>query len=246
MSITPCADRCTSRPLRATAVTAPAMSPAAILMWIAIAALGAAGFGVIALSRGETISAAWILVAGVCTYLVAYRFYARFIASRIFALDPQRATPAERLNNGRDFRPDEPVDRLRPSLRRDLRRRPADRPDAGGPVRLSARHHLADRRRRARRRRAGFHDSHLVDPARRQVARPDGEGRSEPGRRPGGHGRDPRDHDHPARRPRAGRRQRAARQPVGAVHDRDHDSDRAADGLVDEESSGPARWSRRR
>jgi carbon starvation protein len=77
----------------------------AAVIWIAVAALGAFGFGVIALSRGETISAAWILVAGVCTYLVAYRFYARFIAYRVFNLDPKRATPAERLNNGRDFHP---------------------------------------------------------------------------------------------------------------------------------------------
>src|SRR5665213_317936 len=75
------------------------------VMWIGIAALGALGFGMLALSRGETISAAWILVAGVCTYLVAYRFYARFIAYQVFALDPRRATPAERLNNGRDFVP---------------------------------------------------------------------------------------------------------------------------------------------
>jgi len=75
------------------------------VIWVAIAALGAFGFGVIALSRGETISAAWILVAGVCTYLVAYRFYARFIAYKVFDLDPRRATPAERLNNGRDFHP---------------------------------------------------------------------------------------------------------------------------------------------
>src|SRR5215467_319933 len=77
----------------------------AAVIWIAIAALGALGFGVIALSRGETISAAWILVAGVCTYLVAYRFYARFIAYRVFDLNSKRATPAERLNNGRDFHP---------------------------------------------------------------------------------------------------------------------------------------------
>src|ERR1044072_6049966 len=75
------------------------------VLWIAIAALGALGFGVIALSRGETISAAWILVAGVCTYLVAYRFYARFIAYKVFDLNARRATPAERLNNGRDFHP---------------------------------------------------------------------------------------------------------------------------------------------
>jgi len=75
------------------------------LIWIGIAALGAAGFGAIALSRGETISAAWILIAGVCSYLVAYRFYARFIAHKVFDLNPRRATPAERLNNGRDFHP---------------------------------------------------------------------------------------------------------------------------------------------
>ncbi|MSO30511.1 MAG: carbon starvation protein A [Acidobacteria bacterium] len=77
----------------------------AAIGWIAIAALGAFGFGVLALSRGETISAAWILVAGLCTYLVAYRFYARFIAENVFGLDPRRATPAERLSNGRDFHP---------------------------------------------------------------------------------------------------------------------------------------------
>ena len=59
----------------------------------------------IALSRGETISAAWLVVAAVCTYLVAYRFYSRFIAETVFELDPRRATPAERLNNGRDFVP---------------------------------------------------------------------------------------------------------------------------------------------
>ncbi len=75
------------------------------LIWVAIAALGALGFGMIALSRGETISAAWILIAGVCSYLVAYRFYARFIARKIFDVNARRATPAERLNNGRDFHP---------------------------------------------------------------------------------------------------------------------------------------------
>ncbi len=77
----------------------------AAVLWIAVGALGAAGFGVIALSRGETISAAWILVAGVCTYLVAYRFYGRFLARNVFSLNERRATPAERLNNGRDFHP---------------------------------------------------------------------------------------------------------------------------------------------
>jgi carbon starvation protein len=74
-------------------------------IWIAIAVLGAGAFGVLALSRGETISAGWLVVAGVCTYLVAYRFYSRYLAYTVFGLDDRRATPAERLNNGRDFCP---------------------------------------------------------------------------------------------------------------------------------------------
>jgi carbon starvation protein len=73
------------------------------IVWLAVAVVGGGALGFIALSRGETISAAWLLVAAVCSYLVAYRFYSRFIADRVFGLDPCRATPAERLNNGRDF-----------------------------------------------------------------------------------------------------------------------------------------------
>jgi carbon starvation protein len=75
------------------------------LTWIAVMVLGAGAFGVLALSRGETIGAGWLIVAGVCTYLVAYRFYSRYLAFTVFRLDDQRATPAERLNNGRDFVP---------------------------------------------------------------------------------------------------------------------------------------------
>jgi len=75
------------------------------ILWIAVAALGAAAFAVLALSRGESINAAWILVAGVASYVIAYRFYSRFLALRVFGLDDRRATPAERLNNGRDFVP---------------------------------------------------------------------------------------------------------------------------------------------
>jgi carbon starvation protein len=76
-----------------------------LLMWIAVGALGAVALSVLALARGETISAAWIVIAGVCSYAVAYRFYARFIGRDIFRLNPGRATPAERLENGRDFVP---------------------------------------------------------------------------------------------------------------------------------------------
>ncbi|MBD0320703.1 MAG: carbon starvation protein A, partial [Gemmatimonadetes bacterium] len=76
-----------------------------ILLWSAVAALGAAAIGVMALHRGESINAAWLVIAAVCTYAVAYRFYSRFLAVRVFELDDRRATPAERLENGVDFVP---------------------------------------------------------------------------------------------------------------------------------------------
>ena len=75
------------------------------LGWFLVAVAGAAGWGALALHRGETISAAWLVLAAVGTYLVAYRFYSRFLADRVFGLNDRRATPAERLANGRDFVP---------------------------------------------------------------------------------------------------------------------------------------------
>src|SRR3989442_8686572 len=78
---------------------------ASLLVWSGISVLGAAAFGVLALSRGETVNAAWLLTAAVCTYAVGYRFYSKFLADRVFGLDDRRATPAERCNNGRDYVP---------------------------------------------------------------------------------------------------------------------------------------------
>lgn len=72
-----------------------------ILLWGVIAAVGAGAFGVIALSQGETINAVWLLVAAVCVYAVAYRFYSRFIARKVFGLDNNRQTPAHTLNDGK-------------------------------------------------------------------------------------------------------------------------------------------------
>jgi carbon starvation protein len=75
------------------------------LLWVLIAILGAASLGVVALSRGETISAAWLVVAAVCVYLLSYRFYALFIARRVLGVDPSRPTPAYRHNDGLDYVP---------------------------------------------------------------------------------------------------------------------------------------------
>jgi carbon starvation protein len=75
------------------------------LVWVLIAVTGAGAFAFLALKRGEAVSAGWLLTAALCTYLIAYRFYSKFIATKIFALDAARATPAERLSDGRDFVP---------------------------------------------------------------------------------------------------------------------------------------------
>jgi len=75
------------------------------LGWLLVALAGAAGWGVLALHRGETISAGWLVLAAVGTYLIGFRFYSRFLADRVLGLNDRRATPAERLANGRDFVP---------------------------------------------------------------------------------------------------------------------------------------------
>src|SRR5579871_3104210 len=75
------------------------------LSGIALALIGAFALGGIALHRHESINALWILVAALCIYALGYRFYAAWITARVFVVDASRATPAERLNNGRDFVP---------------------------------------------------------------------------------------------------------------------------------------------
>jgi carbon starvation protein len=76
-----------------------------VLIWTAVAIVGAIAWGVVALVRGESISAIWLVVAALCSYAIAYRFYARFIAKTVLGVDDRRATPAERLENDIDFQP---------------------------------------------------------------------------------------------------------------------------------------------
>ncbi|AVP92125.1 pyruvate/proton symporter CstA [Aeromonas rivipollensis] len=75
------------------------------LGWGLLALLGASSLGYIALNRGEQINALWIVVAAVCVYLIAYRYYGLFIAKRVLAVDSSRMTPAVRHNDGLDYVP---------------------------------------------------------------------------------------------------------------------------------------------
>ena len=76
-----------------------------IIIWIIVLALGISAVCAIALNRGESISAMWFIAAAGCVYAIAYRFYAAWIAASVLVVDETRATPAERLDNGRDFMP---------------------------------------------------------------------------------------------------------------------------------------------
>lgn len=75
------------------------------IIWGLLAIVGAYAVSVIALHRGETINALWLITAALCIYAIAYRFYAAWIAAKVLVIDETRATPAERLDNGRDFIP---------------------------------------------------------------------------------------------------------------------------------------------
>ncbi len=81
------------------------LSVRSIAIWVAVSLVGAIAWGMIALARGETINAAWLVLAALGSYAIGYRFYARFIVRRVLEADNTRATPAERLNNAIDYHP---------------------------------------------------------------------------------------------------------------------------------------------
>jgi carbon starvation protein len=74
-----------------------------VVVWVLVGVVGAVAWTVLALARGETVSALWMLFAALASYAIAYRFYARFIVRRVLKVDDTRATPAERLHNGIDY-----------------------------------------------------------------------------------------------------------------------------------------------
>src|SRR6476660_3528401 len=78
---------------------------ASALLWPAIGILGAFAFGAIALKRGESVSAVWLVTAALAVYFLAYRFYSKFLVERVLRVDPKRQTPAVRHNDGMDYVP---------------------------------------------------------------------------------------------------------------------------------------------
>ncbi len=80
-------------------------TPQKIAIWVAVALLGAVSWSMIAIVRGESINAIWFVFAAVCTYLIAFRFYSKYIERHITKPDDTRATPAESKDNAKDFMP---------------------------------------------------------------------------------------------------------------------------------------------
>ncbi|MHA6624523.1 carbon starvation CstA family protein [Pseudonocardia sichuanensis] len=81
------------------------VNPRSVLIWTAVSVVSAVAWGVLAVARGENVSAIWLVAAALGSYAIAYRFYARFIVKKVLRADDSRATPAERLDNGTDFQP---------------------------------------------------------------------------------------------------------------------------------------------
>src|SRR6201982_2136346 len=81
------------------------MSTQKKLLWVAVAGLGAVALGIIALKRGEPVNAMWLVIAALCIYAIAYRFYGLFIANKVLGVNPTRPTPAYRHNAALDYAP---------------------------------------------------------------------------------------------------------------------------------------------
>lgn len=80
-------------------------TPGKIILWVVIALLGGLGWTMLAIVRGEEVNTIWFVVTSICTYAIGYRFYALYIQRKIMRPDDSNATPAERVNNGRDYDP---------------------------------------------------------------------------------------------------------------------------------------------
>lgn len=127
------------------------------LVWTVLSVMGAFALGYIALNRGEQINALWIVVASVCIYLIAYRFYGLYIAKNVLAVDPTRMTPAVRHNDGLDYVPTDKKVLFGHHFALHCRSRSAGGAGTGGANGLPAGDDLAARWGGSRRCGAGFH-----------------------------------------------------------------------------------------
>ena len=200
------------------------------IVWALISLAAAFFLAAIAVDRGEPVNSFWIVLAAACTYLVGFRFYARFIAAKVMALDDLRATPAERLRDGHDYEPTNKWILFGHHFAAIAGPGPLVGPTLAAQFGYLPERLLDHHRRGAGRRGTGFRDSVLLHAARRQNARPDGARRDRQSRRLHGAADGAVHHDHPAGGGGAGGGERAEGQPLGDVHHRGDHADRAVHG----------------
>ena len=138
--------------------------------WVLVVVIGTISFGVVALNRGETINAAWLVVAAVCVYLIAYRFYGLFIANKVLGLDATRPTPAYRHNDGLDYVPTNKYVLFGHHFAAIAGAGPLVGPVLAAQMGYLPGHAVDPRRRRVRRRGAGHDRAVPVHPPRRPFA----------------------------------------------------------------------------
>ncbi len=118
-------------------------------MWVAISLLGAGSLAAIAFSNGEKVNAVFLIVAAVSTFAVAYRFYSKFIAEKVFALSNENVTPAITMDDGKDYVPTNKYVLFGHHFAAIAGAGPLVGPILAASVRLFARHYLAHRRSRS-------------------------------------------------------------------------------------------------
>src|SRR5205814_9811485 len=199
------------------------------LLWIAVTLLGLGSVAILAMSRGEQINALWIIVAGVCAFAISYRFYSKWLASKVLLLNDQRHARS-RAKRRQRFCADESLDGFWTSFRCHRRARPVSRTGVGGAVRIFTGHALDPDRGDPWGRRTRHDCAVRLGAAARKNARANGEGRDWAR---GGRTRidqRARHHDHFARGPGAGGGAGVGKKSLGCLHHRHDHSHRLAHG----------------
>ena len=200
------------------------------LIWFAVAALGTWAVAMLALSRGEPISALWIVAAGFCALSISYRFYSKWLATKVLVLNEERATPAVLQNDNKDYVPTNRWMVFGHHFAAIAGPGPLVGPVLAAQFGFLPGHSLDFDRSNAWRWRSRYDCSFCLNPPRRQNAWSNGTRRNRARRRPARSGECPGDHDYFAGGPRASRSASSRRKSLGRFHHRGDDSDRTDHG----------------
>ncbi len=195
------------------------------ILWILVSVLGLGAVAVLAMSRGEPVNALWIIVAGACAFAISYRFYSKWLATKVLVLNDERATPAIVQEDGKDFVPTNRWMAFGHHFAAIAGPGPLVGPVLAAQFGFLPGNALDSDRRHAGWRRARYDRAFRFGATAGQDAGADGEGGDRARSRCARADQRPRDHDHSDGGAGAGGRAGARQKSVGRLHHRDHDSD---------------------